>query len=99
VSGSQRYKCQHCQRVYTPQPEAQGYPESVRLQAVRMYVDGLNFRRIGRQLKVNHQTVINWVNAYEASLATPLPSQDNPETAELDELFSFIGHKKTGSTS
>jgi transposase-like protein len=99
ASGSQRYKCQVCQRRYTQEPKAAGYPASVRQQAVRLYVDGLNFRRIARTLGVNHQSVINWVNAHAHQLPDepPLP-EGKPAVAELDELFTFIGSKKTSST-
>jgi transposase-like protein len=93
-SGSQRYQCKVCQRKYTPEPNEAGYPQEVRDQAVRMYVDGLNFRRIARTLQVNHQSVINWVNAHIAGLpdAPPLAA-DRPEVVELDELFTFVGEK------
>ncbi|MBS4060902.1 MAG: IS1 family transposase, partial [Bacteroidetes bacterium] len=50
-SGSQRYRCMHCQRKYTPEPKLHGYPKSMHQQAVAMYVDGLNLRRIARHLK------------------------------------------------
>ena len=99
-SGSQRYLCRWCSRKYTPERKQQGYPEAMRRQAIQMYVDGMNFRRIGRTLKVTHRTVINWVNAYADSLpdAPPVPA-DVIEVGELDELFTFIGSKKTRSTS
>lgn len=98
-SGSQRYRCQHCGHRYTPEPKAQGYPEALRQQAVQFYVDGLNFRRIARHLGVHHQTVINWINAYEARLpdSPPLPEADDVGVVEQDKLFSFVGTKKTKS--
>jgi transposase len=97
-AGSQRYECMHCQRKYTPYPKSRGYPHSLRQQAVQLYVDGLNLRRIARHLKVNHQTVANWVQAHAQSLPNaPMPAQ--VQTAELDELFTFMGDKKSASTS
>ena len=51
-SGSQRYRCQVCQRKYTPEPKVQGYSDEVRRQALQLYVDGMNFRRIGRTLGI-----------------------------------------------
>lgn len=39
------------------------YQPEMRQQAIRMYLDGLNFRRIGRLLSVHHTSVLNWVNA------------------------------------
>jgi transposase-like protein len=88
----------HCNRKYTPEPEQQGYPDSMRKQAAEMYVDGGNLRRIARHLKAAPRTVALWVT----DLAKALPNAPMPEEvqeAEMDELFTFIGDKKTGSTS
>jgi len=63
-----------------------------------MYVDGMNYRRIGRHLGVDHKSVINWVKAHTDQLpAAALP--DDVNNAELDELYTFVGQKKSGSTS
>lgn len=97
-TGSQRYKCQYCGSRYTPEPKEQGYSDAIRLRAVQLYIDGGNLRRVARQLGVNHQSVANWVKAHVAQLpAAPLP--DKVETIEMDELHTFIEHKKTGPTS
>lgn len=73
---------------------------SMHEQAVRMYVDGMNFRRIARTLKVNHQTVINWVNEHAASVPDRPPTADSePEVVELDELFTFVGEKSVKRSS
>ena len=96
--GSQRYQCQQCGKRYTPEPKEQGYSNSIRLRAVQLYVDGGNLRRIARHLGVNHQSVANWVKAHAAQLpAAPLP--EKVETIEMDELHTFIEHKKTKPTS
>lgn len=95
-AGSQRYRCMHCNRRYTPEPKLQGYPASLRKRAVEMYVDGGNFRRIARHLKVNHRTVALWITDHaEALPATPMPGA--VKEAEMDEVFTFIGDKKTKS--
>ena len=63
-----------------------------------MYADGLNFRQIGRHLKVSHRSVMNWVKAHaEALPRAPVPEE--AYTVEMDELYTFIEEKKTGSTS
>ena len=61
--------------------------------------EGTNFRRVGRVLGVNHQSVINWVNAYHAALPAAAASVASPETLEMDELFTFVGSKKRKPTS
>ena len=96
-AGSQRYRCKVCGRRYTPEPKESGYADSLRQQAARLYVDGMNFRRIARHLGVHHQTVINWINGHIAQLPeAPLP--ETVTVVEQDELYAFIGNKKTKST-
>jgi len=97
-SGSQRYLCMYCSKKYTPDPKMQGYPDEVRKQAMQMYVDGMNLRRIGRQLGIHHRTVSLWVKAHAARLPEP-PVPESVKDAEMDALFTFIGEKKTKSSS
>jgi transposase-like protein len=99
-SGSQRYRCGICQRRYTPEPKENGYSDTLRQQAVKLAADGLSFRRIARHLGVDHVTVMLWVKAYTDQLpAAPLPAEKPLHIVEMDELYTFIGKKKTGSTS
>ena len=102
-SGTARRECQHCKRTYTPAPKTRSYDLVLRRQALKLYVDGTNFRRIARHLSVNHQTVINWVNQAAANLpAPPLPKERQKEapveTLELDELFTFVSQTKSHPT-
>jgi hypothetical protein len=63
-----------------------------------MYLEGSSYGSTGRVLKVNPQSVANWVNAHTAKLPrAPLPAK--VKKAELDELFTCVGKKKTKSTS
>jgi len=83
---------------YTPEPKLHGYPDEVRKQAMQYYVNGMNLRRIARHLGIRHRTVSLWVKPSAASLPeVPVPKE--VQAAEMDELFTFIGNKKTGSTS
>ena len=96
ASGNQRYWCRGCGRKYVLEPKIQGYPSEMRVQAVRMYVDGGNLRRIARTLGVVHQTVANWVTARADALPDQPPQPPTSiETAELDELFTFVTHKNS----
>jgi transposase-like protein len=87
--------CRECGKTYTPQAKRQGYSEEVREKAVRMYVEGNNFRRIGRLLNVNHQSVVNWVNAYHEKVKAAFAVPSETPIIEIDELWSFVGEKKT----
>jgi len=98
ATGTLRRECRHCGRTYTPEPKTRGYGLSVRHQALKLYVDGTNFRRVARHLGVNPQSVANWINAAAANLpAPPLPKEREAsvETLELDELYTFVSQKKS----
>ena len=97
-SGSQKFRCKKCERFYTPEPRENGYSEEKRLQAVRMYADGNNLRRVARHLGVSPQSVANWVKAYAAQLPEA-PQPKAVKVVEMDELHTFVEHKKTKPTS
>lgn len=86
-----------CNRKYTPEPKQQGYPETLRKRAVEMYVDGGNLHRVARQRKVHHRTVAVWV-AEHADAWPNAPMPHEVKEAEMNELYTFIGDKKTKST-
>jgi transposase-like protein len=97
-SGSQRYRCGECNRVYTPEPKPRGYSSEMRMLAMRLYMEGNSQRAIGRILKIGQQTVANWIDDYVDRLP-PAPVPEKPQEAELDELYTFLKQKKTQSTS
>ncbi|MBK9925628.1 MAG: hypothetical protein IPP66_10080 [Anaerolineales bacterium] len=61
-------------------------------------MEGNSFRSIQRLLRVNHQSVANWVKAYSEQLPNA-QVPEKPKVVELDELFTFVGKKKTSSMS
>jgi transposase-like protein len=83
-----------CCRAYTPEPLPLGYDTDTKEMALKLYLEGNGFRRIGRLLGVNHQSVVNRVNAAHAALPGPSASASPPETLQMDELFTFVGSKK-----
>jgi len=86
-----------CGAKYTPEKKEHGYGAKVRRQAMRLYVDGMNLRRTARHLGIHHSTVAVWVEEYVHQLPKA-PQPKKVKTAEMDELFTFIGSKKTKST-
>lgn len=70
----------------------------MRQKALKLYLDGAGLRRTARQLGVHHRTVANWTKAQAEQLpAAPVPAK--VKAAEFDELFTYIGDKKTESIS
>ena len=72
------------------------YAQEQHRQALRLYLEGMSFRAIGRMLEVHHQTVINWVQVHAQQLPSP-PVSEEVAVAELDELSTFMD-KKTVQT-
>lgn len=87
-----------CGSKYTPIQKPRGYDKEMRKKAIELYVDGMNLRRIARHLGTHHRTISLWVKAYSEDIEQ-IPVPDQVEVAELDEVFTFIGDKKTKSTS
>jgi len=94
--GKQNYICVGCGRQFIDgyQPH-KGYSEDVKRECLKMYVNGLGFRAIGRVKKVHHTTIINWVKQVGKLLPDFYEAEITPQVGELDELETFVGSKKT----
>jgi len=93
-SGTQRYRCRACPHAFTPTPKEQGHGSALHEQAVRLYLEGMSLRAIGRIFGVVHQSVANWVAAAAATLPPQVSDTTPSETVEVDELYTFIERKK-----
>lgn len=92
--GKQRYKCKQCGCNFTVTYQENAEKEKKRRFALSMYLEGLGFHSIGRLLGVSHVSVINWVRKYGQNL--PAIRNEKPvKIVELDELHSYVQHKKT----
>ena len=94
VLDRQRYKCKDCGFNYSVEIRGMDKDSSTKRFALSMYLEGLGFRSISRLLKVSHVSVINWVKLYGQSIKTI--RNDKPvEIAEMDEIHTYVGRKKT----
>jgi transposase-like protein len=94
IKQQQRYKCKDCGCNYTLSFEQNFEKEKKRRFALSMYLEGLGFHSIGRLLGVSHVSVLNWIRKYGSQLVeirNPRPTK----IVELDEIHSYVGHKKT----
>ena len=57
--GKQRFLCKNCGCNYTGTKN--GYPDSVKKEAIKYYLEGISFRKIEKLLGVSHVSIINWV--------------------------------------
>lgn len=95
--GKQSYLCRDCGRQFRENPQPQGYSADVKALCVKMSLNGMGFRGIERVTGINHNSVLNWVRQAEAAI--PDENYEIPETAQVDELQTFVGVKKTSSGS
>ena len=84
MKGKQRYLCKNCGCNYTG--GRNGYPEEVRREAIRLYLEGVGFRGIERLIGVSHMSVINWVKLEAKRLDKVEKKEEKVEVLELDEL-------------
>jgi hypothetical protein len=65
--------------------------------ALTLYLEGLGFRSIGRLLGFSHVAVYQWVKAFGETVEQI--KRPAAQIVELDELHSYVGHKKTTAGS
>lgn len=95
--GKQSYLCRDCGRQFRENPQSLGYSAEVKELCVKMSLNGMGFRGIERVTGISHNSVINWVR--QAEIEIPDENYEIPETAQIDELQTFVGSKKTRSGS
>ena len=60
-NGRQRYKCKSCSHYFSVIHKSTKESGKTKQMAIKMHLEGLGFRAIGRLLNVSHQTVYRWV--------------------------------------
>ena len=94
VKGRHRYTCKDCGYNYTVEKITTSKPDSMKIQALELYLEGLGFRSIGRFLNVCHVSVYNWIKLYGEEI-TKIRSDQKIEVVEIDEMHTYIGSEKT----
>ena len=95
--GCQRYKCKTCQYFFTVAHKSDTATPAQRRLALTLYLEGLGFRSIGRILGFSHVAVYQWVKCFGKSVEQI--KRSSAQIVELDELHSYVGHKKATAGS
>ena len=69
--GTQRIRCYSCGKQYTLNPKTRGYSAEVKSKAMRLMVDGMSGRAIGRQLGMSKANAYNWAKKNRGSVDKP----------------------------
>ena len=96
--GNQRLRSQKCRRYFTEQHWPKGYDPALREQALKLYLEGVSLRAIGRVLGVHHQSVANWIKKAADGLPEQVTDNTPTQVVEIDELFTYVGKKRSVST-
>ena len=95
--GRQRYRCKLCGFQYT-RVNPRGRPANEKAAAILLYTMGLSLNAIARIYKVSAQSVLRWVrNFAEKTYEKPEPRE--AVVVELDEMWHYLGSKKTNCGS
>ena len=93
--GKQNHICYDCRRQFViHNDKAPGYRDEIKQDCLKMYVNGMGFRGIGRVKGIHHTTVLTWVRAVGIDLPDAYEPDEIPQVGELDELETFVGQKK-----
>ena len=100
VKGCQRYLCKKCGCNFT-RSTRHGYGLEKKLEALKMYREGLGFRAIGRLLGVSNVTVLKWMRRFGEQikaqvLAQPVDLEDM-DVVVLDELWHYTQKNNASS--
>src|SRR5574343_92287 len=85
--GHQRYLNTTTNKVFRKEPLlCKRYDKPIKDQAVSLYLEGLGYRAIGRQLGVSQVSIMRWIR--KAALAVqPIVPQTNCDIVQLDEMW------------
>ena len=91
--GKQSYLCCECGCKFRENPCPIGLSYDIKELYFRMSLNGMGLGAIERVTCISNNTVLNWVGL----AATQIPEENldrYPDTAQIDELQTFIGSKK-----
>ena len=101
VRDKQRYKCKDCGCNYTCSSLSRT-PLDIRIECIRLYLEGMGFRGISRITGVPHTTVMRWVKKLGDDIERFRPQSGEVEPVsvmELDEMWHFVQKKRTNAGS
>jgi transposase-like protein len=96
ANGKQKYKCHGCGGYGTLEVEPK-YSAERKAEILRAYEERSSMRGIQRTFGVSRPTLAKWLREAAATLpdSPPVAPAEETDVLELDELWSFVGSKKT----
>ena len=93
VQGKQKDKYKSCSLQFT-RLTPRGRPAQEKAMAVTLYTLGLSIRAIARLIGVSPTAVLKWIKTF-AKTHYEKPAPGDAIIVELDEMWHYLGSKKT----
>ena len=99
VGGKQRYVCRSCDRTTRVGDKREKYGIEKKLRVIKLYVEGMGIRAIGRLEGVSAPLIVQWIRGFGKLINEKLAATKIPEDAkkieilEIDELFTYYQKK------
>ena len=92
--GFQRYNCKCCERNWTIRP-GKSYSKDTPFKALKLYLEGLGFRSIGRILGVSNVTVLKWIRSmgeklFESGALWKQTDLKSVAHIQIDEFWHYV---------
>lgn len=96
MNGKQRHFCRLCSFYFTRKQLIRGVngKEKLMKQAVKLHLENMSLRGIGRLLGVHNKTVNNWLRVEAQKIDQNDFKIEESLVTELDEMHLYIGKKK-----
>ncbi|MBE9108404.1 IS1 family transposase [Nodosilinea sp. LEGE 07298] len=94
--GKQNYKCRDCERQFVDNPQWQPKPKETKTLVNRLLHEKIPLAGIARAARVSQSWLQAHANAVYAAVpqtAEVLPKPEGSLRVQMDELWSFVGHK------
>jgi len=78
--------------MFTVERRSSEKPLELKQKALRLYLEGMGIRAIGRVLNINFVTVYYWIRKFGESMEFK-DYPDVPGVVELNEIHSYVGRK------
>jgi transposase len=95
LRGRQRYLCKPCKYQFTVERRSCDATPETKEMAIKMYLEGLGIRAIGRVINFSNVTVLSWIKKFAAAQQVNINEENSIPVMELDEMHSYVGSKKS----
>ena len=93
-NGVQRYRCKECKRYFSDRPRKFTFADKER--AIELYLNNCGVRKTARFMKCSPYMILLWIKEF-AKYARSADYSKVGDVVEMDELFTKVKKRKTGS--